>query len=159
MHASWIFKPKYGKDIYEKVIKCFANEYLAWDCNGVGMNLIELKNGYVEIQAMVDDPAGYEYFTENCFYDRIVSGFDLTENMMILLVEAGVAWNVNQKYPDETPEYTMEDVEICEVLEALSEPGTSIYSPWGAKCWVYPVGDGKPKTVDMLDVLLTLQAA
>lgn len=159
MHASWIFKPKYGKDIYEKVIRCFVDDYLAWGSNGVDMNLIELKNGYVEMQAMIHDGSVYEFFSENCFYDRAVSGRELTEDMMVLLIEAGVAWNVNADDPDLSPEYTMEDVEMCQVLEALCEPGTNIYSPWGTKCWVYPVGDGKPKTVDILDALLSLQVA
>ena len=159
MHASWIFKPKYGKDIYEKVITCFANEYLNWHNNGVGFRLIEIANGYVEMQAMIDDPPTYEFFSENCFYDRRISGQELTEDMMVLLVDAGVAWNVNKDYPDETPEYTMEDVEMCQVLEVLCEIGTNIYSPWGTKCWVYPVGDGQPKNVDILNALLTLQAA
>jgi len=159
MHASWIFKPKYGKDIYEKVIRCFANEYLDWHNNGVGLNLIEVKSGYVEMQAMIDDPTCHEFFSESCYYDRRISGKELTEDMMVILVDAGVAWNLNMDYPEDPAEYTMEDVEMCQVLEALSETGTNIYSPWGTKCWVYPVGDGLPKTVNILDALLSLQAA
>jgi len=159
MHASWIFKPKYGKDIYEKVIMCFANKYLDWHENGVGLNLIEVKNGYVEMQAMLDDPTHHEFFAEGCYKGRAISGEEMTEDMMILLVEAGVAWNVHEDNADDTPEYVLEDTEICQVLEVLCEPGTNIYSPWGTKCWVYPVCGGQPKTVDMLDALLTLQAA
>ena len=159
MHASWIFKPKYGKDIYEKVIMCFANEYLDWQSNGVGLNLIEVKNGYVEMQAMLDDPTTHEFFSENCYYDRRISGQELTEDMMVLLIDAGVAWNVHKDDSARPAEYTLEDIEICQVLEVLCEPGTNIYSPWGTKCWVYPVGGGCPKTVDILDALLTLQAA
>ena len=159
MHASWIFKPKYGKDIYEKVITCFANEYLDWHNNGVGLNLIEVNHGYVEMQAMIDDPSTHEFFSESCYYDRRISGKELTEDMMVILVDAGVAWDLNKDYPEDPAEYTMEDVEMCQVLEALSEAGTNIYSPWGTKCWVYPVGDGVPKTVSILDALLSLQAA
>jgi hypothetical protein len=159
MHTSWIFKPKYGKDIYERVIKCFANEYLEWENNGVYISLVEAKNGYVEMQATIDDASCHEFFAENCFYDRIISGRELTEDMMVLLIEAGVAWNVHEDEPEMPPEYTMEDVDICQVLEVLSKPGTSIYSPFGTHCWVYPVGDGIPKTVDIMDALLTLQAA
>lgn len=158
MHASWIFKPKYGKDIYEKVITCFANEYLDWHNNGVGLNLIEVKNGYVEMQAMLDDPTCHEFFAEGCYKGRAISGEEMTEDMMILLVEAGVAYDVNED-GDGVSEYVLEDMEVCQVLEALCEPGTSIYSPWGTKCWVYPVGDGLPKTVSILDALLSLQAA
>ena len=158
MHASWIFKPKYGKDIYEKVITCFANEYLDWHNNGVGLNLIEVKNGYVEMQAMLDDPTCHEFFAEGCYKGRAISGEEMTEDMMILLVEAGVAYDVNED-GDGVSEYVLEDMEVCQVLEALCEPGTSIYSPWGTKCWVYPVGDGQPKNVDILDALLSLQAA
>lgn len=158
MHASWIFKPKYGKDIYEKVIMCFVNEYLDWHNNGVGLSLIEVKDGYVEMQAMLDDPTCHEFFAEGCYKGRAISGEEMTEDMMILLVEAGVAYDVNEDN-DGVSEYVLEDMEVCQVLEALCEPGTNIYSPWGTKCWVYPVGDGQPKTVDILDALLTLQAA
>jgi hypothetical protein len=75
--------------------------------------------------------------------------------MMILLVDAGVAYKSGN-------EYILEDVEVCQVLEVLSEENTNIYSPMGSKCWIYPVGsnDGrKAKTVDMIGALLTLQAA
>jgi len=159
MQSSWIFKPKYGKDIYEKVINCFTHRYLNWYDNGVDIQLFEIKNGYVEMQAVIDDPSCHEYFTENCFSDNPLDGEELTEHMMILLVEAGVAYNIHQDEPDEAPEYILDDVEICQVLNVLCEKDTNIYSPWGSKCWVYPVGDGLPRTVDMLDALLTLQAA
>ena len=159
MQSSWIFKPKYGKDIYEKVINCFTHRYLNWYDNGVDIQLIEIKNGYVEMQAVIDDPSCHEYFTENCFSDNPLDGEELTEHMMILLVEAGVAHNVNEEEVALEAEYILEDVEVCQVLGVLSEEGTNIYSPWGSKCWVYPVGGGLPKTVDMLDALLTLQAA
>jgi hypothetical protein len=159
MQSSWIFKPKYGKDIYEKVINCFTHRYLNWYDNGVDIQLFEIKNGYVEMQAVIDDPSCHEYFTENCFSDNPLDGEELTEHMMILLVEAGVAYNIHQDEPDETPKYILEDVEVCQVLDVLCEKDTNIYSPWGSKCWVYPVGGGLPKTVDMLDALLTLQAA
>ena len=116
MHASWIFKPKYGKDIYEKVIMCFANEYLDWYSNGVGFNLIEVKHGYVEMQVMLDDPTCHDFFSESCFKGRAISGEEMTEDMMVLLVEAGVAHNVNDGFSDRPPEYVLEDIEICQVL-------------------------------------------
>ena len=159
MQSSWIFKPKYGADIYEKVIRCFVQRYLGWEDNGVYSSFVNLENGYVEMQAVIDDPSCHEFFTENCFSDDAISGEELTEDMMILLVEAGVAYNIHQDEPDETPEYILEDVEVCQVLNVLCEEGTNIYSPWGSKCWVYPVGSGRPKTVDMLEALLTLKAA
>jgi len=158
MHASWIFKPKHGKEIYCKVIQRFADHYLDWYNNGISCHTAELKNGWVELQAVADDAGNMEYYSEMCFTDNPLTGEDLTEHMMILLVESGVATNVNED-SKESPVYSLEERDMCEVVAALSELDTNVYSPYGAKCWVYPVGSGMPKTVDMLDALLTLQAA
>ena len=142
-----------------KVITCFANHFLHWCENGIGLSMIEIKNGYVEMQAVVEDPSSHDFYSENCFSDKEITGEELTYHMMVLLVDAGLAYDTNKELPELETEYILEDIEICQVLEVLSEEGTNIYSPWGSKCWVYPVGNGTPKTIDMLDALLTLQAA
>ena len=160
MHASWIFKPKHGPDIYEKVIRRFANVYLDWHNNGIYCHMASLKDGWVEMQATCDGGGSLEYYGEMCFTDHALTGEDLTEHMMILLVEAGIA-NECRDDVDDSPsqQYTLEDVDICDVLAALSQKDTNIYSPYGSKCWVSPVPAGPGKTVDILDALLTLQAA
>ncbi len=154
---SWIFKPKYGKDIYKKVIEGFADDFLDWYSNGVGFSLDELDSGYVELQARIEEAGSHEYFSETCHHDEPISGNMLTHHMMVLLVEAGVAYKNNE----EDEGYILEDVDICDVLAALSEDGTSIFSLTGARCYVYPVGnDGRQaKFVNLLDALLSLDAA
>ena len=162
MHSSWIFKPKYGADIYKKVLRQFVNEFLSWFENGIDWHTTVLKDGWVEMQASCDGGGSLEYYAETCFSDTPLTGTDLTEHMMILLVEAGVVNKYDVESLDDgnpSQEYSLEDVDICQVIAALSEQDTNVYSPWGSKCWVYPVGPGPAKTVDMLDVLLTLQAA
>jgi len=157
MMESWIFKPKYGKDIYTKVVECFTDSFLDWYTNGVGYAFEELDSGYVELSARIEDNSCHEYFAEVCHMDSPIEGVQLTEYMMILLIEAGVAYRQGEDEDD----YILEDVEMTQVLGALSEDGTSIYSPYGSRCWVYPVGnDGrKAKAVNMLDALLSIQDA
>ena len=158
MRSSWIFKPKYSPDIYNKVINCFVDDFLHWAGIGVGWGAETLKDGWMELTAYFDEPSGSEYYSEMCFMEEPLTGEQLTEHMMVLLVEANVAY----KYADGADgdeDYVLEDVDISQVLAALAEDDTHIYAPMGSKCWVLPVSTGHPKTVDMLDALLTLQAA
>jgi hypothetical protein len=62
---------------------------------------------------------------------------------------------------EDSPEngYSLYEVDINEVIATLSEIGTRIYSPYGAKVWSKLVGDGHCKRESLLDLLLTQEAA
>ena len=159
MQSSWMFKPKYGIDIVNKVINCFAESYLDWNHNGVDWRLTPTSKKDWYCMDVWIDSGHCEYYSETSFSDEPISGTDLTDGLLVLLVEAGVANN----YPeDEDPNnWYLEDVDITEVLAALCEDGTSVFAPAGAKCYIYPVGNSKktPRHVDLLDALFTLEAA
>ena len=78
---------------------------------------------------------------------------------MILLVEAGVAWNVNMDNPEDSAEYTLEDVELTQVIAALSEDDSHVFSPWDDRCFVLNVKTGEAKHHDMTDLIFSLAAA
>tara|TARA_R100001594_G_C4004035_1_gene255431 strand:- start:302 stop:781 length:480 start_codon:yes stop_codon:yes gene_type:complete len=159
MQASWIFKPKYGIEIVRTVLNCFTDEFLDWRSNGIDFSFVPAtKEGWYTLEAFIDS-SSCEYYTETCFVDTPISSEHLANDMFVLLVDAGVAYRHHDK--DEDSFYYLEDVDITEVLSALSEDGTSVFSPVGSRCYIYPVGDTKktPRHVDMLDALLTLEAA
>jgi len=155
MQSTWIFKPKFSRDIYDKVIRCFVDEYLAWGENGIEYHYETLKDGWVCLTAWMDT-GSCEYYSETSFDCEPIPGQYLTDNMFILLVEAGVAYR--QKQWDDGGSYYLEDVDITQVFAALSEKDTNVYTPAGSKCYVYPVDIVKSaKHVDMLDAYLTLK--
>ena len=161
MIETWIFKPKYGKDIFNKVIEGFVDHFLDWYNQGVAFEIEELKDGWFELTARIEEPSRTEFFTEVCYTDMPIDGRMLTDYMMVILVEAGVAYLSGYQDDSGHNEHILEDVEITQVLAALSEDGTSIFSPTGSQCYVFPVGDDgrKAKMVSMLDVILTLEIA
>ncbi len=159
MHASWMFKPKHGIDIVEKVVGCFANKHLDWPHNGVDWCFKEAsREGWYVLDVYLDS-GNCEYYSETSFSDEPISGTDLTDGLLVLLVEAGVAYN----YPDdENPNnWYLEEVDITTVLAALAAPETSVFAPVGTKCYIHPSTDSKktPYHVDMLEALFTLEAA
>ena len=156
MNASWIFKPRYNQEICERLINRFATKYLDWHEQGIAWYIAEIKKGWFELQCVMDEPGRMNYWSDTCLVDNRLTADDLANCMMVLLVEAGLARNCKFDLNDHD-EYSIEDVDMTQVLSVLCRQGTNIYSPWGSKCWVYPVGGGTPKTVDMLDALLTLK--
>jgi len=162
MQSTWIFKPKFSRDIYNKVIKCFVDQYLAWAENGIEYHYETLKDGWVCLTAWMDS-GSCDYYSETSFDCDPISGHNLTEDMLILLVEAGVAYQQDDPNPgvDADGDYYLEDVDITAVFAALSEKDTNVYAPNGAKCYVYPVGAPLrcSQHVDMLDAYLTLKVA
>ena len=158
MEATWIFKPKYNQETCRKLIDRFADHYLDWHNQGIDLTLSEVRAGWFELRCVLSEPSVNEYWTDTCGHDAALTGKDLTDGMMILLVEAGIAWNLNEDYPEDPAEYSLEDVDMGRVITVLCEEGTNVYSPQGSKCWVQPI-DGTPKDVDLLEALLSLQVA
>ena len=153
MQTSWIFKPKFSQDIYNKVIRRFTNYYLAWADNGIDYHYDNLKDGWVCLNAWMDS-GSCEYYSETCFSDAPIPGEYLTDDMLILLVEAGVAY---QREEDDDKDYYLEDVDITAVFAALAQDNTNVYAPMGAKCYVYPTNTEKSAYhADMLDSFFTL---
>ena len=160
MESHWFFYPKYGTDIVDKVVGCFVNEYLSWEENGYywSMDKMPNHNGWFRLSASPD--GNTDYYTETCFMDEPISGKDLTENMLVLLTgENGCAQeNCDPEVSDKT-DWTLEEVDISEVLRCLSAEGTHIYAPCGDKLWMRSVDTGKHEMMDMMDFILTRKVA
>jgi len=154
MDTTWIFKPKYNVETCKRVIDTFAEKFLDWHNQGCGWRISEVKNGWYQLECHLEEPTMMEYWSDTCVHAGALDSQDLTDGMMILLVEAGIAFDA-ERYDGE---YILEDVDMARVITVLCEENTNVYLPLGAQCWIQPVS-GKPKNVDLLDALLTLQVA
>ena len=160
--SHFMFKPKYGIQIVHKVLRCFVDDHLRWHDYGVDWHIKPLKNkeGWYELEASPSyDGSVLEGFTETSFSDLPLSGKELTEDMMILLVEAGIAWNLNKDHPEDPTEYCLEDVELTSVITALSAEDSHVFSPWDKRCYVVNVKTGEAKHHDITDLIFSLAAA
>jgi len=158
MESHWFFYPKYGTDIIQKVVSCFVNEYLSWEHNGYYWSIDKMPNhnGWFRLCASPD--GNTDYYTETCFSDEVVSGKDLTENMLILLTgDDGCAQLHDPDIPGNG--WSLEEVCIDEVLMCLSAEGTHIYAPCGDRLWMRSVDTGKHEMMDMMDFILTRKVA
>ena len=164
MQSSFMFKPKYGIEIIKKVLKRFVEDYLDWYSNGWDWTLrrVESKHeGWLILEVWPEgDTTGY--YNETSYIEDPITNRQLTEDMFVLLTEdAGPAFMVDEDSPEDG--YSLYEVEINEVIATLSEVGTRIYSPYGAKVWSLKVGaksgEKACKRESLLDLLLTQEAA
>lgn len=160
MESYWFFNPKYGHEIVQKVLNCFVSYFLSWEDNGYYWSIDKMSNhnGWFRLSASPD--GNTEYYTETCFTDDPISGKQLTEDMLILLTgENGCAHeNCDPEVSDDT-DWTLEEVDISEVLRCLSTKGTHIYAPYGDRLWMRSVDTGRHEMACMLDFILTHKVA
>jgi len=160
MHSSWMFKPKYDTPIVMKVLRRVCNHYLNWEDHGYDWTIKPAKceqDGWFNLEVW---PEGeyINYFTETIFSDEPIPTDMLTDDMLVLLTgDDGPAYIDDSK--DGKEQWALCDVELSSVICALSEVGTSIYSPYGDKVFCMRVGDGEVKRQPLLDMLLTADAA
>ena len=152
-----MFKPKYGIEIVRKVLSCFCDEHLRWHEYGAEWELSPLndKEGWLQLTASPSyDGADLQGFSESAYSDEPLTGKELTEDMMILLVEADVAY----KREEDSENYILEDVELTQVVAALSNEDSHVFSAWDNRCFVYNVKTGEAKHHDMTDLIFSLVA-
>ena len=136
MEMTYYFKPKYPISLVEKVVDCFCDYYLDLGYKGVGWHIAPMKDrdGWYEFSCFREE--GGDPACETVFNPDPIRPGDMTENMFVLLVEEGVAW---QREDDEDNQYYLEDVELGAVLTALSQVGTHVYCPMGDKLHIAEV--------------------
>ena len=160
MQSTWMFKPKYDTPILMKVLGRVCNDYLNWEDHGYDWTLKPAKceqDGWFNLEVW---PEGeyVNYFTETIFSDEPIPTEHLTDDMLVLLTgDNGPAYIDDSEDGEE--QWALCDVELSSVICALSEAGTSIYSPYGDKVFSMRVGDGEVKRQPLLDMLLTAEAA
>jgi hypothetical protein len=160
MQTSFIFKPKYGIEIIRKVLGCFINDYLCWHDNGYSWDIRKVDSeheGWLTLEAYPEEHS--DYFTETSFEEDPITPERLTEDMMVLLTEKDGPASM-QEFSDGKSGYSLYEVEIHEVVAALSEVGTRVYSPYGGeKIFSIRVGDGEVRRESLLDMLLSKETA
>ena len=155
MESCWIFHPKYEKEIYDKVIRCFVNDFLEWTNNGFVWHMSELESeGWIKLTVHPDGPN--EYYTETCWHDDPIASSALTDDMLVLLTEAGVAHHGRD---EEEEEWYLEDVDLQDVLGALSKQGTHVYVPDGSHLWMRSTDTGGCEKISILDFILAQKVA
>jgi|TARA_R110000824_G_scaffold5670_11_gene26188 hypothetical protein len=159
--ATYIFKPKNGIEVATKVIDCFVDSFLGWGDYGAEWHIGELKDreGWYKLNADPSYDGGFEAFTEACFVNHHITGEQMTDDMMILLVEAGLTVGPDEagyKPGEAEGEHFLMDVELSEVIAALSDENSHVYSPWDTDCWVLNVKTSESKRYDMTDLIFSL---
>ena len=163
MQSTYMFKPKYGAPIVNKVLKCFVEDYLDWYSNGYDWHIRKVDSkheGWWILEVWPEESSSY--FTETSFIEDPITNEQLTADMFVLLTEDdGPAFMMDENSPEDG--YSLYEVDINEVIATLSEVGTRIYSPYGAKVWSLKVGaksgEKACKRESLLDLLLTQEAA
>ena len=163
MQSTYMFKPKYGAPIVNKVLKCFVEDYLDWYSNGYDWHIRKVDSkheGWWILEVWPEESSSY--FGETSFIEEPITNKQLTEDMFVLLTEEdGPAHKLDEDDVDNG--YSLYEVDISEVISTLSETGTRIYSPHGSTVWSLKVGakssDKGCKREPLLDLLLTQEAA
>ena len=156
--STYIFKPKHGIEIISKVVNCFVGDWLSWHDFGVEWHIAPMKDreGWYKFTADPDYQGSFEGFSEMCWSDEPISGKDLTESMMVLLVEAGITSPHDDAGHGDPGDHYLIDVELAEVIIALSEDDSSILSPWDESLWVHNKKTNKTERRDMTDLIFSL---
>ena len=151
--TNFVFKPK-NLEIAKMVIEAFANEFLGWADNGVYIAWCDrdMPQGYIKLCAESEGTAT-DYFSECCFSDEPVTSRHLTEHMMIALDDEGffdAPWLTDGSQRDlestderafgletENPKwFSFEDVELSEVVAALSQNDSRIMSFYSDRVFI-----------------------
>ena len=164
MQSTWMFKPKYGVEVVQKVLNRVCNYYLNWEDHGYEWTLRKANckaEGWLSLEVWPLENT--QYFTETVFSEEPLSAQELTEDMLILLTNGHNPAAYCEPTADGETDWLLLDVELSDVLASLSQLDTSIYSPYGDKVFCMPVtrlAERKsPKRPALLDLLLTAEVA
>ena len=151
----YLFKPKHGPEVLQKVLECYCEHFLEYNELGVHWNIQPLqgREGWWQYNAEYDGEGSSYTPGETVWSEDPITGEQMTAYMMVLLIEYGVA------HQDDSGAYCLTDTEIGNALAALSQPGSTIYSPYERDLFVLTVGKSNEectaKRVDMTDWILS----
>lgn len=177
--GNFVFKPK-NFEISKKVIEGFTDSWLNWDDHGIYINYStddddRIPEGYVSLEICQDD-GNLQYYTESCYSDEPITGYDLTNHMMVVLDQEGffdASW-VNDNYDkdeaaaderivgfgtDNPKYYSFEDRELSEVISCLQENNTRSLSFWGTSVYIVEKdnkGQETAKSMPLVDYALNV---
>ena len=89
--CTFIFKPKHDIELAMKPINSFVHNFLMWEDNGVNWDIQAIKDreGWYKLYAY-QEASAHDGFTECCWIEEEITPEQLTQDMMVLLVEAGI---------------------------------------------------------------------
>jgi len=152
--TTFLFKPKYDIELAAKPINSFVNDFLQWEDSGINWDIrpLEGREGWYKLYAYQEaEPHGMG-FTETCWMDIEITPEQLTGDMMVLLVEAGIC---NEHKDDDIGTwYNMTDVELSQVISAVCDKDSYVYSPCEDELWFHHVGTGHAGKASMTDFIL-----
>lgn len=142
--GTFVFKPKYDLHITKKILETFTQEWLQWTDAGAYIYWHEAKTGadalpqgYVKFDIDMDC-GNLEEYSETCWHEDPVSAEHLTNDLFVLLIEAGFF---------DPGEYHFHERELTEVVTALSDRDSRLLTFWTDRCLAIDIGkDGKQAT-------------
>ena len=178
--CNFIFKPK-QKEITEKVLQGFCEEWLGWSAAGLywGFDNRNLPEGYVRFYGEADPYSGASDMTmanECCHNDEPVRASDLTSSMFITLDEDGFFDEPDvlsmMSYADaqedervsgwDTPNpkfYSFYERELGEVVMCLAANSSRVMSFYEDSVWVVDKdedGETQTKSIPLTEYILNM---
>ena len=155
--ASYCFKPKHGAAIAKKIVEHFCNKFLSYDHEGFYLHWREhdptmkyrtVPKGWLEFYVDTDN-GNMDAFSEICYCEEEVDGYDMTEKFFAVLGED--FWYEDD---DGSVVYTMYERELFEVVAALSKDDSRVVA-WGGDRTAYISYENKHglRGVEHLDLL------
>ena len=87
--SHYLFKPKYGIEVAQKVLECYRGDFLGYRDQGVYWSLNPVKNreGWWEFMAEMEPEHNDSTPSETVWTDEEITGEQMTNHMMVLLIE------------------------------------------------------------------------
>lgn len=161
--ASYVFKPKHGNVIAQRIIQTFCDNFLNWEDEGFYLHWRTaedlLRNGTAMYRTLPEDHIEFtietdggnmEAWTETCFSERELEASDLTDSFFAMLPQD--FW---ETFKDGKPCYHFYERELAEVVACLAADDSRVVSFGGGRqAWV---SEGERyKTIDLLDYAMTV---
>jgi hypothetical protein len=161
VQSSWMFKPRFGFAVVEKILTRICNDYLNWYHHGYEWSLTSCEasdhSDWLKLEVYPDGNDSNQYYTETIFSEEPLTAKELAEDMLILLTSGKQACALELE--DGSGEWCLADVELSNVLCSLAVEDSNVYSPYADKVFCMHVGTGSVKRPSLLDLLLTQEAA
>jgi len=157
--GSYIFKPKHGPEITQKILEAFCNDFLRWEDEGfyiwwkTSNTTPETPEGYIEFN-IESEHGNLECFTECCFSEEEIETPAMVNDFFVMLGDD--FWYDNE---EGGKDYNFYERELSEVIMSLSEADTRVACFGADRTAFVGYKDRKGSCgfhrVDMLDFLMS----
>ncbi len=171
--ATYVFKPRYPKEMMGMVLESFTQYWLNWCDTGVHLHWRnDAPDGYVKVDIDVD--GHMDQYSETCWSEAPVGSHDLTDSMFVLLDQTGFfdgewlledpeAWTGDERVSglgtDKPKFYSFFERELDEVIRHMCEDGSRMMCFWSDKifmCDIETPESFKARTVSLTEHALQM---